>query len=829
MKKDNFGTILLFGMNLRHFTDAGSNLRHNTFAVVTLLRCSIVVIKVKTLAFNVINSIPNLFTSTFMAKADYRLFFRLTIALLAVIIISGCSATKYVPDDELLLNRVVIDGDLGHCNSDELMDYVRQRPNVRVLGFWRVNLNLYNLSRHKDNWFNNWLRRIGTPPVLYDSAMVSRSSDNIRLYLESCGYYDSKVSDTTIITGKKKCKVIYDIDTGTRYRISSIDYNIEDDSLRDMVLTDTVNSLLRKGSPFDTNTHDKERERISRRINDMGYYHFNKDYIYFIADSSYKRHWVADSLILLSYRTNDIPAKVESHRKSIVKEIVFVINKAGLTPLNTDSSQMDTLHFNDYMIVHQPPLIFNPELLTSSCLVTPGSFYSVSDIEQTQMRFNNLKLFNAVSARYDELPGIDSLGNRQLRCTINLTVGTPQSYAIDIEGTNSSGNLGGAANLRYSHSNLLHGAEVFSIKYRIASQTQFAREGKERFNTFETGAEITLNLPKFFAPWGNRLFAKRIAPSTLLSLSYDFQRRPDFTKSVISTKFGYTWRQTQNSTHSLTPLEINIINIPKISDEFVNYIKGSYLQHSYTNHFIVSLGYSYLYNQKENPDNAWYFRFDIETAGNTLSLFTNNIKANEDNIKEIWGISYAQYVKSNAELRYQISDFWHNNFVYRLYAGIGVPYGNSQVLPFEKSYFVGGANSIRAWPVRGLGPGSSQTEQNLRYHNQTSDIRLELNAEYRFKIVSPIEGAIFADAGNIWALPKTTDNKDAHFNKEFYKQLAFGSGVGLRLNFNYFVIRLDAAVKLHDPSKQKGERWVIATQPFKASDINYNFAIGYPF
>lgn len=760
-----------------------------------------------------------------------RRYFVLLSLITVIVVMVGCSATKYVPDGEMLLNKVSITGDLGSCNSDQLMDYVRQQPNVRVLGLWRVNLGLYNMSKPKDNWFNNWLRRIGTPPVLYDSTLMQRSSDNIRLYLESCGYFDANVADTMYVTGKKKCKVVYKVDVGTRYRISSLGYSVEDDSLRDVILADTINSILRSGEPFDSNNHDKERERISRRLNNMGYYHFNKDYIFFMADSTYRRYWVADSLILLRNQLDTKKKIYDYHRKSVVDEVVFVINRVGQPQVVNDALGADTLEIKNYKVVYRPPLVFNPELLVNLCLITPGKVYSTSDMEQTQTRFNNLKLFNSVSLRYEDLPGLDSLGNRRLQCVINLNVGNLQSYSVDVEGTNSSGNLGGAASLRYTHSNLLRGAELFSVRYRVASQAQFAREGKERFYTFETGVEMSLNMPKFIAPWGSRIFAKRNAPTTQLSISYDYQRRPDFTRSVVSTKYSYAWRESRNTTHLLTPLEMNIVNIPHISDEFLQYISGSYLQYSYTNHFIMSLGYSYLYNKKQidETDNVWYLRFDIETAGNLLSLLTKSGNQTNKEVREIWGIGYAQYLRSNLELRYQVSDFLQNKFVYRLYVGVGLPYGNSQALPFEKSFFVGGANSIRAWPVRGLGPGSSKTEPNLRYHNQMSDMRLELNAEYRFKIVDPLEGALFIDAGNIWALPKTTSDDKAKISRDFYKQIALGTGLGLRLNFNYFIIRLDAALKLHDPSEESGQRWVITSQPFKMSDLNYNFAIGYPF
>lgn len=753
-------------------------------------------------------------------------------------LVSACDTTKYVADGDYLLNRVYINGDCGDVSHDDLMDYVRQQPNVRVLGFWRLKLGIYNLSGTKDNGWNRWLRKIGSAPVVYDSTLMTRSREQLDLYMQSRGYFDVVVSDTMAVTDEKKCAVYYTLDAGEVYKISHLGYYVYDDSIRPLVMADTASSLLQVGDAFDSNVHDAERARITRNLNDNGYYHFGKDYIYFVADSSLAPHQIADSLILVNALNETNSTLSEPHRKSVIDNIYFIINRAGREPtvLSDTANATQSTFYDPYTIYHKDDLVFKPSLLSSSCFVKPGQLYRITDSELTQSRFNSLKLFGSTNIKYYDKPDTDTTSYaralRHLDCAITLNTNTLQSYSIDVEGTNSSGNLGGAANIRYQHKNLFRGAEVFDIKFRIATQNQFARDGKERFFTLETGIETSLTIPKLLAPFGSEEFHKRRNPSTVFTAAYDYQRRPDFTRTVVSTKFAYAIHGSKYVQHTITPTELNVVNIPVISSSFQSYIDGTYLQYSYTDHFIWSCGYAFLFNQQKSrkSGNAWYVRFAAETAGNVLSLLTNSQETNgEDEYKSIWGIRFSQYVKTDLEVRYQVSDFWMNNFVYRFYAGVGIPYGNSSQLPFEKRYFVGGANSIRAWPVRGLGPGSAESDSQLRYHNQTSDIRLELNAEYRYQLFSIFEGAIFADAGNIWAWKRSANSDEEVLSSDFLKQVALGAGLGLRLNFDYFILRFDAAVKLHDPMADGGKRWVIATEKFTGSSINYNFAIGYPF
>lgn len=735
---------------------------------------------------------------------------RLVLGILVLAFLCSCNTTKYVPDDSYLLDRVHIEGDRGTLDREELMDYVRQRPNVRLLGLWRVNLGVYNLSNpQKDNGWNNWLRRIGSEPVLYDSVMQEKSREQIELYLKSKGYFQATVKDTMMISGDKMCEVRYEVNAGPLYKIGNLSTNVQDDSIKNIILADTIHTLLKTGDAFDSNIQDMERDRITRTLNNNGYFQFNKDFIYYVADSTREHLVVDDSMLVLP------PLDRKHHKKYYIDSVEYTINGVVYNPEES---------------------IFKPSLLRNNCFVKKGDLYRIGDVESTNNRLRSLPIINTVTTRFTEISDTTKAADLgYLMASVNVNTSKQQDYSFDVEGTNSSGNLGGAVSVSHRHMNLFRGAETLKTRVRLALQNQFAREGKERFTTLEFGASIDLTFPKLFFPYMTESFHKKRNPQTTFNVAYDYQRRPDFTKSQMTAHMRYTWHGSKYVLHTITPAEFNIVKIPTISSEFEKYISKSYLQYSYQNHFIFSFAYSFLFNQQmtKKLGTTWYVRLGLESAGNMLSLFDNSMKhvANADaEYNTLLGIRYAQYAKTDVEVRCQVTDLWMNSWVYRFYAGVGVPYGNSVMLPFEKSYFVGGANSIRAWPIRGLGPGTVKPDAEVRYHNQTSDIRLEANAEYRFHIVSAVEGAVFADAGNIWALNSSTTDEGAKISKDFYKQIALGGGLGLRLNFDFFVVRLDGAVKLHDPMElDRKNGWIIADRAFKAKDINLNFAIGYPF
>jgi len=754
----------------------------------------------------------------------------------------GCSTTRYVPDDAFLLNKIEIQNNAKDISKDELKFYLRQKENVKIIGFWRFHLGLYNLSgRDESNGFNQWLKRIGEEPVLYDELLKQKSNEQLTLFLKNKGYFNAQVTDSVIQTGNKKVKVRYSIEPGERYRINNVHYRIDDTSLHKLVYADTLQSLLKNGQPFDAEVHDKERERLTRLMRNNGYYNFSKEYIYYLADSALGNYQVNDSLILVKERKS-ISKEVDTlvaHSKSRIKDVYFLVGFDPREALQSDSgylNRFDTLMYEGCHILYGDNLNFRADVLINSNYIFPGQFYSADLVDKTQSLLSDLQLFRFIDIRFRELAGQrDAEGNKLLQCFIQLSPSRIQSYAFEIEGTNSSGNLGAAGIVKYKHKNLLRGAEVFDMRFRTASENQANSDGQNRFNTLEVGVDAGLTLPKFVVPFRVESFRKRFNPRSNIKVAYNYQRRPDYTRTIANSRLSYNWKSSKFVSHSLSPLEFSLVNIPVKDSAFWSRIENTTLKHSYTDHLIINSSYTYLYNEQILPNEKqhWYFRANAEAAGNILNGVMGLWDDNSDSeFREIMGIRYAQYVKADFDVRYHHVVNEVNSMAYRFFMGVGYPYGNMNTLPFEKRYFVGGANSIRAWPVRGLGPGSF-TDTVSGYYNQIGDIRLELNAEYRFKLFWRLEGALFADIGNIWNIRETGIEKQDEeglfkFN-QFYKQIAVGVGAGTRLDFGYFVFRMDMGIKARDPSLPAGKRWVFGSDAFNVNNMAFNFAIGYPF
>ena len=763
------------------------------------------------------------------------------IGLVILVFVSACRSVKYVPDDAYLLNKVEIVNETKDISKEELNYYVRQKENVKILGFWRFHLGLYNLSgRDESKGFNRWLRRIGEEPVLYDELLKQKSSEQLKLFLNNKGYYNAIVKDTVVFYKKQKAKVRYQINPGVRYSVNELAYRVEDDSVKGYVYADTINTLLKNGAPFDSDLHDKERSRITKMLRNEGYYGFSKEFIYFLADSTVGNHQVNDSLIVVKNRVQRSGQKdsIINHRKYKIKDVYFLVGfepKEALRNMETYLSKFDSVEYEGCKILYGDNLDFRADILTNSNYIYPGDYFNEELVVKTQSLLSELQLFRFVNIRFREVEGqLDADGNGILDCFIQLSSSKPQSYRVDLEGTNSSGYLGAAGSFKYKHKNFLRGGEVFDMRFRVGGENQQSREQKT-FQTLEIGGDATLTLPKFMVPFKVENFRKRFNPRTNFTLSYNYQRRPDYTRTIANSRIGYSWKSSPLVSHYFAPIDLSVVNVPYIHPDFKKNIDESFLKYSYEDHLISSTSYTYTYNEQSIAGNKNYhfLQANLQSAGNMIDAFASifNTRQGEE-YNEVLGIRYAQYIKGDVDWRYHINVNDINSFAYRVFVGVGYPYGNLNVLPFEKRYFSGGANGIRAWPVRGLGPGSYEETQ-LDFYNQTADIKLELNAEYRFKLFWLLESAFFVDIGNIWTI-RSTDNAEIdskglfHFN-QFYKQLAVGVGTGVRLDFDYFVFRLDMGVKARDPILPAGERWKLGITPITWDDLAFNFAIGYPF
>jgi len=440
-------------------------------------------------------------------------------------------------------------------------------------------------------------------------------------------------------------------------------------------------------------------------------------------------------------------------------------------------------------------------------------------------------LFFADSVKRDSIP------TGLLNCYIQLSTHTLQSYQVEFVGTNTSGAFGVEGNLNYQHKNLFRGAEILDVKLRGLVETVQKNNNLTNFGfkySLEYGASVGLTIPKFLIPFAGKEFIKTYSPRTQITESYNFQRRPDYTRTIAGFIFGYNWKNSKYLTHTVNPVEINAINIRDTSKAFHDQIAGKYIENSYKNQIITLSSYSLTYNNQNLQKNTsyTYLRFNVESSGNILAaIYSKYGTKSIDSTYKILNTSFSQYLRSDINITYhQVIDN-SNTFVYRIFAGVGYPYGNSKALPFDKKYFSGGANGIRAWSARSLGPGSVNAD-NSSYPNQTGDIKLEANVEYRFKIFWQLEGALFFDAGNIWAF-KDENSKAIFKPTSFYKQIALGTGTGFRINLGFLTVRLDFGFKLYDPAIPDNnpniKRWVFMRKNNFSDLWAFNFGIGYPF
>ena len=758
--------------------------------------------------------------------------------LIVSIILYSCSATKYVPDNEYLLNNNKLETGEGEYNKRELNNYIKQNPNKKII-FWKFYLSLYNLSSpKKDNGFNNWLRRIGEPPVIYDESQVMKSAEQLTLYMRNKGFYNVEVTDTTQFR-KGRARVIYHIKPGEPYRIRDITYFFEDATLSQMVLSDTVNSDFRSGELFDVDVLQQERIRIETLLRDKGYYAFNRDFIYFEVDSSLNSHQVDITLGIHNYPSKNRRGETVhiDHPVYTIREVHMTTDYNAMASNRTRDSinlQLDTLVYDSIYLIYSEELKIRPAVVTQKNYIIPGTLYDASDVNRTYRNLSSLSAFRMVDIRFNE---VDS-DQPQLDCDILVAPATRQSYTVKLEGTNSAGNIGAAANIGYRHRNLFGGSEQFDLTFFGAIENIKPSQDESGSTTGpnimqEYGIDARLRIPKFLLPVKTDQFIRKYNPQTNIRLSYSYQKRPDYIRTLANASFGYDWRGKNNIIHRVYPLEASLILTPYKDSTFQKWLEGKYLFYSYEPHLINDIRYSLIWSNQKILKNQNFqdLRLNLETAGNLLyagfSAFSNNPGNNK---YQVLGVDFAQYVKADIDFRSYMFLYEDISLILRGFAGVGYAYANSSAMPFEKQYFSGGANSIRAWQVKDLGPGSYRDTVQSDYPNQTGDVKLEANMEYRFKLFWKLEAALFLDAGNIWSLSSVDDRVGAGFEfNRFYKEIAVGTGVGARAVFSFMIFRFDLGVPLRSPYSIDGSNWLPGNAGIHGKDLTFNIAIGYPF
>ncbi len=764
-------------------------------------------------------------------------------ALLFAALFFSCSQVKFVPEDKYLVNNVDVEIDNPEVEKSEAKAFVRLKENYKILGFVKFHLLMYNLSSKKKT--DDWLKRIGEPPQIYNEILSERSKDQLMQFMNNKGYFQALVENEVIFNKeKKKASIRFSVKSGDRYVISDVKYHFKEPEMQSLFFRESHIEEIQPGDPFDIYSLEKQQLEIVDLFRNNGYYYFSKDDVRFLADSNRVSKQIAIDLFIGTTKSSQIDsAKV--FQPYILNNFYFSV-LPGNTPVTGSRDSVtafsDTLAWDNFVVYQHKKIRYPSGLFDRAMLLKKNALYSNAEVERTFTAFNLLRQFRFVDIQFEEPKSMQD--SNLLDCYIRLAPLSKQSTMFDIEGTNTSGNFGVAGNITYQHRNLFKGAEVFQLRFKGATERlqRLIDDVNEFINTRELGVESNLIIPKLLGPGNFINDFERFLPKTVLTLGYNYQKRPEYTRTISNFKFGYDWKTTQDLRHSWNLIDFNVVKVSEYDPEFIKDIEDLYIKSSFTDHLIFAMNYSLVFNNQKlnSKKNYTYIRFNAESAGNSLWAFSeifsrpkvapvDTLGVGDIKYYQILNTRFAQYVKTDIEISHSQQLDEYNAVVGRAFFGIGIPFGNFGVLPFEKQYFTGGANGIRAWQVRALGPGSYEAPDNT-YPNQSSDIKLEANLEYRYKFTSFLEGALFLDAGNIWAINDKDNREGAIFKlNRFYKQIAVGTGTGVRLDLNYFIFRVDVGLKVRDPAQEESKGWIIGTRPITGNDFNYSFAIGYPF
>jgi len=753
----------------------------------------------------------------------------LFIFLCGLFFLLSCSPTKHLKDNEYLINKSKIKIEGKSVNKSTLKKYDRLRPNRRVLGI-RFHLLIYNMANpEKDKFFHNWFRRIGEAPIIYDSLKVSQSINNFSKYLSDIGYYDVRISKTETKKTNKKVDVFYKVMPGEPLTINSLNYYFEDTSIQSFIYADTSSALIKKGMNFNKPLMNSERHRIELLLKNNGYYSFSKEYIYYEVNSGDKPKTVD---ITLNIKQNikgfiNPKTKIRPHRQYKINK-VYIVPDAKRTENNIN---IDTVVYKDHSILYFGKRKLNPPPIVAANRILPGELYSLKKVEYTYANLSSLGLFRFININLHETKPSENFDN--VNCRIELAMRKRQSYTFEIVGTNSGSDLGVSSNLTYNNYNLFRGGEHFKIG--VSGSYESLKNRLDLDPIFEYGIVSRFETPMFLLPFSAPDFKSKFHPRTVIQFSYNNQNQPEYQRTIANVSFGYTWRGNVFNKHSIYPVDFYLVKLPRAIDsayiqKFL--LNNERLQNSFSNHTILGLRYNFEYSNQSKSQirNYIYIRNTIENAG----LLTNNLEKATDWGKDslLFGVNYAQYVKFDVDFRQFFKIETGKMFAYRFFAGIGIPYGNSISMPFERMYWSGGPYGIRAWGDHMLGPGSfSDTSlNNIGDKNRLGDLKLEMNLEYRFKLIWKLEGALFSDIGNIWLLKEDPSQPRGNFEfKDFYKDLAIGTGFGLRFDFSFVIFRFDLGFKLRNPAITKGSLWTIKNSTENFWNPTFQFGIGYPF
>lgn len=715
----------------------------------------------------------------------------------------SCSTTRVLGDGQFRLadNKVVVDND-RKFNTKEIESYIKQKPNSYIIFGWNPFLNIYNWSgKNADKGINKFLRKIGTAPVVYQPSQVEASVENINRHLEYLGYYGSDVRSEVRVNGKR-VTVTYSVTLGRRYRIGNVSFAVPDGEFKEDFYADTAAVSIRPGDFLSEDALEKETERAASMFRRKGYFGFTKNYFSFEADTLARRDTADLLMTVKEYTRNQTAEYARPHRKYF---------------------------FGDVSISYDNDLKFNDRVLKNICTIRPGAMYDEREVNTTYSRLSALRLFSGVNV------ALNPRDSGIVDCDISLTKSRTQGFKVNLEGsTNSTGLIGISPQVSYYHKNIFHGGQWLNLGF--LGNFQFKYDDRS-VKSNEFGVSAGLSFPEFLG-LPNSIFHGPSLPRTEINASYNYQNRPEYTRNMISTSYGYSGSLRNGKFfYQFYPIQAKIVRLTNLDPNFYTTLSGNpFMRDAYQNHFDVGSGLVAYYTTSTAlvPKETYeYARLQLDASGNVLSLFNKAMKSDEYGSRLIWNTPYSQYIRTELTLG-KTFVFGKNGgqaLAIRLLGGVGYAYGNSSTIPFEKQFYSGGANSMRGWQARSLGPGNSKADTTFVIPSQTGDVKLEANLEYRFPMFWKLCGAVFTDVGNIWTLKETDgdDGSHTHFDlKNLAASLAADWGLGLRVDLNFLILRLDMGMKVYDPSLDTA-RWRSPSQWLKKDGYTLHFGVGYPF
>ena len=768
-------------------------------------------------------------------KKDIRLYgLLLSLACLA----EGCSVSKFVPEGAYLLDNVKIESDNRDVKSSDLHPFIRQQPNARWFNSLKLPMYIYAASgRDSSKWVNRFWRKLGDAPVIYSSEAAEDSRREMQKAVQNMGYMGAQVDLRQQPKGNKM-KLVFAVHTGKPYVVEHLRYDIPDLQVRGFLYADSANSRLREGMRFDVNRLESERQRLTQYLQNNGFYRFNKDFIAFQADTMLNTQKVDLTFRLLPYqqRKEDAPS---AHRRYVLRGVnyLFDIDFDQLLERRLQGADTDSCKGLKFYYYRRPFL--RPKSLANYNFLRPGAVYSSRDVQDTYTSLGRLGILKYSNIRFAEVQRGDSI---LLDAYVMLNKGRNKSLSVGLEGTNTAGDLGAAASVSLTHRNLFKGSETFMVKLRGAYEAITGLEGYSNSHYMEYGAEMGLTFPDFKFPFLSSEFRRRIKATSEVSLKYNWQIRPEFERTVAAVSWSYRWSQRAKSTHRLDLLDVNYVYMPYRSEAFEEYLAkmasiNPMVLYSYSDLMIVRLGYTYTYNSAGNnaafaaKRNSYSIRLNVEEAGNVLYAFSKlfNPHPRYGENYRLADTYFAQYVKGDIDFTRNFQIDHRNSLVFHAGLGIAYPYANSQTLPFEKLYFSGGANSVRGWGVRSLGPGGyAGGAAAMDYLMRTGELKLDLNLEYRTFLFWKLHGAAYIDAGNIWNVRDGSIEEGVFRFNRFYRQLAVSYGLGIRFDLDFLILRFDTGMKAVNPMGTGKARYPLVHPKF-SRDFAFHFAVGYPF